>query len=93
MPALPPGEGVWLPGVSAIHTVFVTLPLDLLFLDAQRRTVGWIDSFPPWRPLARASGAHHTIELGAGTLSRSVSDIRPGDGWLLIPLDDLQNGT
>ena len=27
------GQGLWLPGVAAVHTVFVRFPLDLLFLD------------------------------------------------------------
>lgn len=81
--ALPPGEGVWLPGVSAVHSFFVAVPLDLLFLDASMRGLRQIEAFPPWKPLAWASGACHTIELGAGTFARSIPDARPGDTWLL----------
>jgi hypothetical protein len=83
MRSLAPCEGVWLPGVSAVHTLFVRFPLDLLFLDADLRTVGVMPNFPAWRPLARIPGARHTLELGAGTLAEFSQPIGPADAWIL----------
>lgn len=81
--SLPPGEGLWLPGVASVHTVGVRFALDLLFLDAELRTVRVACHVPPGRWLVRASGAAHTLELGAGTLAgRSPKN---GDGWRLEP--------
>lgn len=85
MPPLRVGEGVWLPGVSAVHSLFVGFPLDLIFLDAPCRALRLVPAFPPWRPLAWARGACHTLELGAGTLAARVPTARPGDLWLLQP--------
>lgn len=82
MRALPAGEGIWLPGVASVHTLFVRFPLDLLFLDRDFRLVRAQVAFPPWRPLAWAPGAHHTIELGAGTLAIGTM-LRPGEHWEL----------
>jgi hypothetical protein len=83
MPPLTLGEGVWLPGVSAVHTLFVSAALDLLFLDAQFRTRRFLPHFPAWRLLAAAPGAHHTLELGAGTLTAHTQGFHPGDSWRL----------
>lgn len=86
MASLPLGEGVWLPGVSAVHSAFVRFPLDLLFLDARLSGLRLAPAFPPWRPLAYAPGAQHTLELGAGTLAARAPSARPGDAWLLLPI-------
>jgi hypothetical protein len=82
-PALPLGEGVWLPGVAAVHSFFVPTAIDLLFLDAHYRTLRLWSNFPPWHPLGAASGACHTIELGAGTLAAFAPPASPGDAWRL----------
>ena len=84
-PSLPAGEGLWLPGVASVHTVGVRFALDLLFLDAEMRTVRAVPNVPPGRWLVRASGAAHTLELGAGTLAASGMALRNGDGWRLGP--------
>ena len=82
---LPPGEGLWLPGVASVHTVGVRFALDLLFLDAEMRTVRIVPNVPPGQWLMRASGAAHTLELGAGTLAAAGTALRKGDGWRLEP--------
>ena len=83
LPSLAPGEGIWLPGVAAVHTFFVGFPLDLLFLDRDLRLRRAVESVPPWCPLVRAGHSRHTIELGAGTLAQKAPGARPGDSWLL----------
>jgi hypothetical protein len=85
MRSLSSHEGVWLPGVSAVHTLFVRFPLDLLFLDDDLRTVGVMPNFPTWRPLAWRSGARHTLELGADSLVNSAIAVQRGDSWDISP--------
>lgn len=81
--SLPPGEGLWLPGVASVHTVGVRFALDLLFLNAEMQTVKSVSNVPPGRWLVRAGGAAHTLELGAGTLAASGIALKNGDGWRL----------
>lgn len=81
--ALPPGEGVWLPGVASVHTVGVAFALDLLFLDQSLRTLAARPDVPPGRVWAGARRAHHTLELGAGTLARLGRSVETGDLWEL----------
>lgn len=83
--ALPPGEGLWLPGVASVHTVGVRFRLDLLFLNDRLQTVCLAPSTPPGRWLVRAPGARHTLELGAGTLAEVVPEARVGESWELVP--------
>ena len=80
---LPLGEGLWLPQVASVHTMFVRFPLDLLFLDAEFRTIRLAPQTSPWQWVVRASGAHHTLELGAGTLGKLASCSHVGDRWEL----------
>ncbi len=81
--SLAPGEGLWLPGVSSVHTLFVRFSLDLLFLDGDFRQICARPRVPPWRPVVWAPGAHHTVELGAGTLARLPGSAATGDAWEL----------
>lgn len=83
--ALPPGEGLWLPGVASVHTVGVRFPLDLLFLDDCFRAVRRAPGTPPGRWLVGAPGACHTLELGAGTLIGFPP--KEGEGWALVRSD------
>ncbi len=45
--SLPPGQGVWLPQVASVHTLFVTFPLDLLFLGKDFGTLAARRGVPP----------------------------------------------
>ncbi len=87
--ALPPGEGVWLPGVASVHTVGVRFALDMLFLDQNLRTLAARPDVPPGRLWAGAWRAHHTLELGAGTLARLGRRVEVGDLWELSYLWEL----
>lgn len=87
-PALPPGEGLCLPG-SDVHMFFMRFPIDCLFLaapdaDGLRRVVGVRHSLSPWRGIVwYVRGAACVVELPAGTLSGSR--VREGDRMRLEP--------
>jgi uncharacterized membrane protein (UPF0127 family) len=85
---LPAGQGLWLPGVTAIHTWFVAFPLDLLFLDANGRSVKVALAVKPWTSLVWAPGASDVIELGVGTIP-SQSDLKElNKKWVLRPFGE-----
>jgi uncharacterized protein len=66
---LPPGTGLLLPGTSSVHTHFMRFPIDVMFLDSERRIVWITQAVRPWR-LARAKGADSVLELAAGESDR-----------------------
>ena len=47
---LPPGEGLLIPRCNAIHTFFMSYPIDAVFLDKEGRAVKTVRNIRPWRP-------------------------------------------
>lgn len=80
--SLPEGTGLWLPQVASVHTMLMRFPIDILFLDKQFRLQKAVANVRPWTPLIACSGAHHTVELGAGSLA-DARMLQPGDLWVI----------
>jgi uncharacterized membrane protein (UPF0127 family) len=66
---LPPETGLLLPGTSSVHTHFMRFPIDVVFLDSERRIVKVVKALRPWR-LAAAKAAASVLELAAGECAR-----------------------
>jgi uncharacterized membrane protein (UPF0127 family) len=67
-PPLPPGEALWLPACSSVHTAFLRAPIDLLFLKGER-IARVCRRIAPWRVVV-CPGADSVIELAAGEADR-----------------------
>lgn len=46
---LPSGEGLLILRCNAIHTFFMSFPIDATFLDRNDRVVKVVRNIPPWR--------------------------------------------
>jgi len=66
---LPEGSGLLLPRTSSVHTHFMRFPIDVVFLDRDRRIVSVVGMLRPWR-LAGARAATSVLELAAGECKR-----------------------
>ena len=73
---LEPGEGMMFETSGPIHTFFMRFPIDVLFLDRQKKVVGQRENLKPFR-LAWRPGATMVIELPAGTIA--LTGTRKGD--------------
>lgn len=71
------GAGLWLERCWGIHTVGVRFPLDILFLGADFRVVGFVRGVKPGRLAVVNALSKHVIELPAGTLDGA--DLLVGD--------------
>jgi uncharacterized membrane protein (UPF0127 family) len=60
------GEGLWITPCEGVHTVGMKFPIDVLFLDKQRKVVKVRAAMPRWR-LAACLWAHSVLELPSGT--------------------------
>ena len=49
-PPPPPGEGLLIPHCNAIHTFFMSYPIDATFLDGEGCVVKTVHNVRPWRP-------------------------------------------
>jgi uncharacterized protein len=67
--SLKPGTGLLFPRTSSVHTHFMRYPIDVVFLDRERRVLSIRDTLKPWR-FASARGAAAVLELAAGTCAR-----------------------
>lgn len=49
--SLPPGEGMLILKCNAIHTFFMSFPIDAIFLDKNNNIVKVVRNIRPWRLL------------------------------------------
>jgi uncharacterized membrane protein (UPF0127 family) len=68
-PALAGGQGLLLRPCGSIHTWFMRVAIDAVFLDRDLRVVHTAVEVRPWR-MARARHARAVLELAAGEAAR-----------------------
>ena len=60
------GEGLHLVPCRAIHTFFMRISIDAVFLDRDDGVLKTVGNIAPWRPLVTHSAARSVLELPAG---------------------------
>lgn len=71
---LPMGHGLHIVPCNSIHTFFMRIPIDVVFLDADRKVVRAVSALPPWRATSIYFRAKTVLELPAGVLSASGTE-------------------
>jgi uncharacterized membrane protein (UPF0127 family) len=74
-PPLEPGEGLLIAPCQSIHTHFMGFPIDVLYVDRENQVVGLHRSLPPWRFGSFHRRARFVIELPAGTLEATGTEV------------------
>jgi uncharacterized protein len=82
--SLPQGEGLWIVPCEAVHTFFMKFPIDLVYLDRDKRVEKVRSNVRPWRMSACLS-AHSIIELPVGTIQSTQT--APEDKLEFSPAD------
>lgn len=69
----------------SIHTFFMRVPIDVLFVDRDDRVVGLREAMPPNRPFAGVAPwrGHYVIELPAGVIRSTGTAV--GDQLSVTP--------
>lgn len=81
---LEPGSGLWIVPCESVHTFFMKFPIDLVYLDKQRKVRKVRHAVPAWR-LSACLTAHSILELPAGTAEKSGT--LPGDELVIEKLN------
>jgi uncharacterized protein len=70
---------------SSIHTFFMRIPIDVLFVDRDNRVVKLREAMPPSRPFAGVAPWHgrYVIEMPAGVIQATGTAV--GDQLVLTP--------
>lgn len=81
------GEGVWIAPAHGVHTFGLLFPVDVVFLDADRRVIHLIEHLRPFRITALVLNSASALELPAHTIY--ASRIRVGDQLVICPPGEL----
>ena len=65
LPELPGGCGLLFPRCDSVHTAWMRVPIDVVFLDREGRVLAVRKRLRPWR-VARCRGAVAVLECPAG---------------------------
>jgi uncharacterized membrane protein (UPF0127 family) len=63
-------RGMLFENCSSIHTFFMLVPIDVVFLGENNVVVRVVSNVRPWRLLVASPGARGVIELAAGAAER-----------------------
>jgi uncharacterized membrane protein (UPF0127 family) len=74
-PSLDPGAGLLIDPCSSIHSFFMRFPIDVVFIGRDGRVVGLRAAMPPGRPYAGAWRARAVIELPAGVIAATGTQV------------------
>lgn len=69
------GEGLLIVPCNSIHTLFMRFPIDVLYLDASQKVIGLHHALPPWRLGQIQLRGRCVLELPAGTLRASGTQL------------------
>jgi uncharacterized protein len=82
---LPQGFALVIYPESSIHTFFMRIPIDVLFVGRDHRVVALRETMPPGRPFAGVAPwrGRYVIEMPAGVIAATATQI--GDQLVLAP--------
>ncbi|MCD6291068.1 MAG: DUF192 domain-containing protein [Anaerolineae bacterium] len=73
--ALQPGDALIIRPCKGVHTWFMSYPIDVIYVDEHDRVVDITPAMRPWRIGRPRLRARYVIELPAGTVQRSGTQI------------------
>lgn len=72
---LPPGDGLLITPCSGVHCMFMSIPIDVLYVDDGDRVVA-VDAHMKPNAIGRPKkGSRYVIELPAGTAHQTGTDV------------------
>jgi uncharacterized protein len=80
---LPEGGGLIIQPCNSVVSFFMRFRIDVLFLSKDFRVLHMIHAMPPWRTSKIVRGSKMVVELPAGTLASSKTEL--GDTIVIEP--------
>ena len=65
-------DGIWFQPSNSIHSFFVKIPFDAIFINKQNEIVKIYKNFKPWRLTPIIWGASRVLELPEGRLPENI---------------------
>ncbi len=73
--SLDEGEGLLIRPCSSVHCFLMRFPIDVIFLNEDGRVLKLYSPLRPWRASSIVRGAKQTLELPAGTVARTGTQV------------------
>jgi hypothetical protein len=83
--SLPSGEGIWIVPCESVHTFWMKFPIDLVYLDRDKKVKKVRSRVVPWR-LSACLSAHSVLEFASGTIDSTRT--MPGDRLEFFPASE-----
>lgn len=80
---LTPGQGLLIDPCNNVHTHFMRIPIDVLYVNEKDQVVAIDAQMPTWRFGRFHRGACRVIELPSGTVTRTTCAV--GDQLRILP--------
>ncbi len=71
---LDPGQGLWIVPCESVHTFFMKFPIDLVYIDKEKKVRKVRHAVPAWR-LSMCLSARSILELPAGTARLTKTEV------------------
>lgn len=65
---LMPGDGLAIIPCNGVHCMFMSIPIDVVYVSADHRVVALDPEMRPWAVGRFYRGVHYVVELPAGTI-------------------------
>jgi uncharacterized membrane protein (UPF0127 family) len=69
------GDGLWIRPCNSIHSIAMKFVFDAIFLDRDLKVVHLMPAMKPWRISPIKTAAHTVLELPAGAIARSGTQL------------------
>jgi len=69
------GGGMWIVPCNSIHSFGMRFKFDAVFLDKKLRVVHLVREMKPWRISKMVFSAHSVLELPAGLISQTATEL------------------
>lgn len=72
---LVPGQSLWITPCNGIHMLFMSFPIDVVYLDKRLVVVAVDERMRPWKIGRFVHGAHSVLELPVGAVVSSGTKV------------------
>jgi len=74
-PPLTPGQGLWISPCNGIHTLFMSFPIDVVYLNGALKVVALESGMAPWKVGRFVRGARSVLELPTGAIAATLTEV------------------
>lgn len=72
---LPAGDGLVIDPCRGVHCMFMSIPIDVVYVDKQHKVVALDRAMKPWKIGKIYRNSQYVIEAAVGTIDRSKTQI------------------